>query len=202
MCVDLSLGFLSCSIDLYFCFCASTILFLWLYLCSRVWSQGVWFLQLLVVEWIWVLTLRWRSLGELSLIDITWGWQVSGGPMSWTRLSHLRGSGLTPGRSTKTLSATRHLWTPEILVVPNQLGFVWRIASKTLRCQGLQQTEGLFTRQPSNRRISDFPPWRQGAQGILGIKNKKAQWSEVQWAWSIRGLEKGAEVVLPLIIKF
>ena len=26
MCVGLSLGFLSCSIDLYFCFCASTIL--------------------------------------------------------------------------------------------------------------------------------------------------------------------------------
>ena len=29
--------------------------------------------------------------------------------MSWTRLSHLRGSGLTPDRSTKILSATR-LW--------------------------------------------------------------------------------------------
>ena len=29
--------------------------------------------------------------------------------MSWTWLSHLRGSGLTPGRSTKTLSATRLL---------------------------------------------------------------------------------------------
>ena len=36
-----------------------------------------------------------------------WGREVSGGPMSWTRLSHLRGSGLTPGRSFKTLSATR-----------------------------------------------------------------------------------------------
>ena len=39
--------------------------------------------------------------------DITWGWEVSGDPMSWTLLSHLRGSGLIPGRSTKTLSATR-----------------------------------------------------------------------------------------------
>ena len=37
-----------------------------------------------------------------------WRWEVSGGPISWTRLSHLRGSGLTPSRSTKTLSATRH----------------------------------------------------------------------------------------------
>ena len=26
--------------------------------------------------------LRWRSLGELSPFDITWGWEVSGRPMS------------------------------------------------------------------------------------------------------------------------
>ena len=38
--------------------------------------------------------------------DITWSQEVSGGPMSSTWLSHLRGSGLTPGQSTKTLSAT------------------------------------------------------------------------------------------------
>ena len=43
--VDLSLGFLFCSFDLYFCFCASTILSWWLWLCSRVWSQTGWFLQ-------------------------------------------------------------------------------------------------------------------------------------------------------------
>ena len=49
--------------------------------------------------------LRWRTLGELSLIDITWGREVSGGPVSWTWLSHLRGSGLTPGQNTKALSA-------------------------------------------------------------------------------------------------
>ena len=36
-----------------------------------------------------------------------WSREVSGGPMSWTRLSHLTGWGLTPGRSTKTLSATQ-----------------------------------------------------------------------------------------------
>ena len=45
MCVDLSLGFLFCSIDLYFCLCASTILSWWLWLCSRAWSQAGWFLQ-------------------------------------------------------------------------------------------------------------------------------------------------------------
>ena len=41
MCVDLSLGFLFCSIDLYVCLCANTILFWWLWLCSRAWSQEV-----------------------------------------------------------------------------------------------------------------------------------------------------------------
>ena len=43
--MDLSLGFLFCSIDLYFCLCASTILSWWLWLCSRAWSQAGWFLQ-------------------------------------------------------------------------------------------------------------------------------------------------------------
>ena len=46
MCVGLSLGFLSCSIDLYFCFCASTIQSWLLWLCSIVWSLVAWFLQL------------------------------------------------------------------------------------------------------------------------------------------------------------
>ena len=46
MCVGLFLGFLSCSIDLYFCFCASTILFWLLQLYNIVWSLGAWFLQL------------------------------------------------------------------------------------------------------------------------------------------------------------
>ena len=45
MCVDLSLGFLFCSIDLYVCLCASIILSWWLWLCSRAWSQASWFLQ-------------------------------------------------------------------------------------------------------------------------------------------------------------
>ena len=43
--MDLSLGFLFCSIDLYFCLCAGTILSWWLWLCSRAWSQAGWFLQ-------------------------------------------------------------------------------------------------------------------------------------------------------------
>ena len=64
------------------------------------------FCSLLVIEWSWVLVLRWRSLGELLPFDITWSREVSGGPMSWAQLSHLRGTGLTPGWSTKTLLAT------------------------------------------------------------------------------------------------
>ena len=39
--------------------------------------------------------------------DIMWSGEVSDGPMSSTQLSHLRSSGLTPDRSTKTLSATQ-----------------------------------------------------------------------------------------------
>ena len=45
-CVGVSLGFLSISIDLYFWFCASTILFRSLSLCSIVWGHGTWFFQL------------------------------------------------------------------------------------------------------------------------------------------------------------
>ena len=56
--------------------------------------------------WSWFLVLRQRSLGELPAINITWGWEVSGGPTSWTQLSHLRGSGPTLGQSTETLPAT------------------------------------------------------------------------------------------------
>ena len=75
------------------------------WLCSCLASCLAWGVQnwsLLVIEWNWVIVLR-------LPIDITWGWEVSGGPMFWTQLSHLRGSGLTPGWSTKTPSATRLL---------------------------------------------------------------------------------------------
>ena len=44
--VGLFLVSLVCSTDLCVCFCASTILFWWLWLCNIVWNQGVWYLQL------------------------------------------------------------------------------------------------------------------------------------------------------------
>ena len=59
--------------------------------------------------------------------------------------------------------------------------------AKWLRCQGLQQREGLFTRQSSQEigeQASDMPPLKQGAQGIYGIKNKEAVWSE---GWRAQG---------------
>ena len=80
-------------------------------LCSCLASCSTWGIQhwsLLAVGWSWILVFRWRSLGELLLINITWGQDVSGGPTSWTQLSHLGGSGLTPSRSTKPLPATWH----------------------------------------------------------------------------------------------
>ena len=39
---------------------------------------------MLVVEWTWVLALKWRSLGELSLFDTTWGQDVW-----WTNVLNL-----------------------------------------------------------------------------------------------------------------
>ena len=55
---------------------------------------------------------HWVELGlsvetKLLPIDIMWGWDVSGGLMSWTRPSHLGASDPIPGRSTKTLPATQ-----------------------------------------------------------------------------------------------
>ena len=80
-----------------------------MWLCSCLAGCLAWGVQhwrLLAVDLSCVLALRWRSLGELLPFDITWSQEVSGGPMSWIRLSQLRGTGLTPGQSTKTLSAT------------------------------------------------------------------------------------------------
>ena len=45
--------------------------------------------------------------GRFLPFDITWSWEVSCGPMSSTWLSHLTGTALMPGLSTKSLSSTR-----------------------------------------------------------------------------------------------
>ena len=47
-CMDLSLDFLSCSMDLYFCFWTNTILSWLLEVCSIAWSLGAWILLLCV----------------------------------------------------------------------------------------------------------------------------------------------------------
>ena len=108
--------------------------------------------SLLVVQWSWVLTLRRRSLGELSLMDITWDREVSGSPVSWTWLSHLRGSGLTPGLSNKTVSAT-WLWE------------VWGLLPAFSRCSvGVVPHADVFLMYLWGRRWSPHltppPSWR------------------------------------------
>ena len=43
-----------------------------------------------------------RPLRELMPVNIPWGRELSDGPKSWTKVSHLGGLGLTPYCSTKT----------------------------------------------------------------------------------------------------
>ena len=43
-----------------------------------------------------------------SLINVPWIWEFSGGPKSWTRVSHLGSSGPAPYGSTKTSQVTQH----------------------------------------------------------------------------------------------
>ena len=70
-------------------------------------AWGIWHCSLLTFGWGLVLVLSWQRLGELSLINVSWGQEFSGGPPSWTWVSHLGASGLTPYCSTKTTQATQ-----------------------------------------------------------------------------------------------
>ena len=114
-------------------------------------------------RWVsWVLVLRWRSLGELSPINITWDWEVSGHPMSWTQLSHLGGSGPTPGQSTKTLAAACHKrkarkqttkkWTGR---TPKQM-----VKTKLNRKKSYKET---YTHTVTKRGKNNFFKWRKRA---------------------------------------
>jgi hypothetical protein len=83
-CMHLCLDILFCSIGLHMCFCASTMLFLFLWLCSIVWSQVLWHLQYCsfcsVLHWpvmvfcgfIWTLMLNYQSLWGMS-VEFWWG---------------------------------------------------------------------------------------------------------------------------------
>ena len=59
--------------------------------------------------------------GRPLVIDIMWGWEVLGDSMSSTRLSHLRGSGLTPGQSTENVSATQQQLCPSLRLLDHGL---------------------------------------------------------------------------------
>ena len=172
-------------------------------LCSCLASCLAWGVQhwsLLVVEWSWVLALKRRSLGELSPTDITWGcnslvvqclelgsptseaqaWHPAGAPRPCQphssfaiQPSLFSGSDSFPGSSwaAKRQGDLRTCYQIRLPLpdIPQ---------AKTLRCRGLQQREGLFTRQAGDEmgeQISNPPPW---SQGICGIKNKEAVWCE------------------------
>ena len=55
-----------------------------------------------------VLVLRWQPLGELLLFNVPWGCEFSHGAASWTQVSYLGDSGLTPYCSPRTPQATQH----------------------------------------------------------------------------------------------
>ena len=76
------------------------------------WSICPW--SLLTLGYGLILVLRWRPLGELSSINIPWGWEFSGCSTSWTQVSHLRGSSPTLYCGIKTQH--RRLKTPRLLV--------------------------------------------------------------------------------------
>ena len=73
--MDLSLGFLFCSIDLYFCLCASTILSWWLWLCS------------IVCHLFLIPSASVRSIPFLSLIVPIFAWNV---PLISLRVNNFR----------------------------------------------------------------------------------------------------------------
>ena len=55
-----------------------------------------------------VLVFKLRPLGDLSLINVSWGWEYSGGPKSWTQVSYFGSSGPVPYCSVKTSQASQH----------------------------------------------------------------------------------------------
>ena len=65
-------------------------------------------LNLLAFGWGLVLGLKWRPLRDFLLINVPWGQKFSGDPMSYTLVSHLRGSGPNPYYRPKTPQVTQH----------------------------------------------------------------------------------------------
>ena len=67
--VGLFLVSLLYSIHLYACFCASTILFWLLLLCSIMWSLGV-LCQAILISWAWSFCFRWWIILEIDSGDV------------------------------------------------------------------------------------------------------------------------------------
>ena len=91
--------------------------FIWLWaahllLCQVVhlfcWRIGMGHLALELAK-LWVaLVLKWRPLGELLLINVSWDQEFCSGSKTWTWVFHLWGSGLTLWYSIKTAQVTQH----------------------------------------------------------------------------------------------
>ena len=75
--LDMALG--SLSIDVHSCSCFAE---------GFVWGVQCW--SFVAFGGGLVLVLRWRPLGDLSSINVSWGQEFSGCPKSWTWISHLR----------------------------------------------------------------------------------------------------------------
>ena len=61
-----------------------------------------------LLGWGLVLILRWRPLGGLFSINVSWDWEFYDSSKSWTPVFHLRGSTPNPNCSTKISQATEH----------------------------------------------------------------------------------------------
>ena len=102
--MDLCLGFLFCSIELFFCLCASTILYWWLLLCSIAWSGASWLLQFhsSFSGLLWLFEVFCMSIQIVKLFVLDYLFDFS--PVSWGRLILL--------------------WTfPLVLLLLNPIGF-------------------------------------------------------------------------------
>ena len=151
---------------------------------------------LLAFRWSWVLVLRWRSLRKLLPIDITWGQEVSGGPMSWTRLFHLRGSGPTPSWSTKTLlchPAWKKRKKTKIRTdrTPNQM-----VKGKLNRLNHTKkQTHTLLKRKQRNKQNNQTKTNRQNPRRNCKSKPKQTQSHKETYTYTLIKREKRKKVI-------
>ena len=115
---------------------ASFLFFLFVCLFCLFKPWGVLHYCLLAFGWGQVLVLRWRSLGELLLINISWDWAFSDGPMSWILICHLWGSSQGPVYINTTPQAIQYRKETE------RNGKKSNIQTKNIMCRQNPKTNG------------------------------------------------------------